>query len=63
MREREPVLGREYDDQLNKHTKANLLVRLEKLLQYDGNDLDSLAFKRNFKDCQMMYEELQRVEE
>lgn len=62
MSEREPVLNREYDDQIHTHTRANLLVRLEKLLQYDGDDLDSLAFERNFRDCQKLYEQLERAE-
>jgi len=63
MSERTPVLRREYDDQIHTHTRANLLVRLEKLLQYDSDDLDDLAFKRNFRDCQKLYEQLKQVEE
>jgi hypothetical protein len=51
-------LAQEYDDQIHTHTRANLLVRLEKLLQYSGDDTDSLAFERNFRECQKLYQEL-----
>lgn len=62
MSERTPVLRREYGDQIHTHTRANLLVRLEKLLQYDTDDLDDLEFERNFRECQKMYEQLKTVE-
>jgi len=57
-----PVLAQEFDKPMNKHTKANLLARMEKLLRYNGDDLDSLAFERNFKECQKLYEELESAE-
>jgi hypothetical protein len=57
MSEREPILRRTYDDQLYTHTHANLLARLEKLLQYD--DTDSTSFERNFRECQRLCDELQ----
>lgn len=62
MNEDDLVLAQEFDDQIHTHTRANLLVRLEKLLQYDSDDLDSLGFQRNFRDCQKLYEELERAE-
>lgn len=62
MSEREPVLRREFDDQIHVHTRANLLVRLEKLLEYNQDDLDDLAFERNFRECQKMYEQLKQVD-
>ena len=63
MNEREQVLAKEFDDQLYTHTRANLLVRLEKLLECDRDDLDTLAFERNFRECQLLYKELKNANE
>ncbi len=56
--ESELVLAKELDDQLARHTRANLLVRLEKLLQYDLDDTDKIGFQQNFRECQKLYQEL-----
>lgn len=58
MIEEDLVLAQEFDDQIDEHTRANLLVRLEKLIRYDSDDTGDLTFKRNFKECQKLYEQL-----
>ena len=63
MNEREQVLAKEHDDQLYTHARANLLVRLEKLLEYDRDDLDTVAFERNFRECQLLYKKLKSANE
>jgi len=60
MDENDLVLAQEFDDQIDAHTRANLLVRLEKLLRYDSDDTGSVAFQRNFRECQKLYEQLDR---
>ena len=53
-------LTKEYDDQLKKHEKANLLARLVKLLEYDEDDIESDGFRQNFLDMKKQYEKLKR---
>jgi hypothetical protein len=54
----EPLLAQEYEDQLDQHTKAQLLARVERLLRCDPDDVDTVAFKRNFRDSKQLYEQL-----
>lgn len=62
MSDTNQILAQEFEKPINKHTKAQLLVRMEKLLQYKSDDIDSVAFTRNFLDCQKLYNELEQVE-
>lgn len=62
MNEEDLLLAQEYDDQLSEHTRANLLARVEKLLQYDYTDTGSREFAKNFRECQDLYERLEEIE-
>lgn len=53
------ILVQEFEKSIDQVTKKQLLTRLEKLLQYDGDVTNSLAFKRNFKECQKLYQQLE----
>lgn len=50
----------DYDDPYLDEVQANLQVAVAKLFYYDEDDLDSPAFRRNYRECQKMFEELDR---
>jgi hypothetical protein len=43
-----------------KDLQLNLQVAVAKLFYYDSEETDSLAFERNFRECQRMFEQLNR---
>jgi len=51
----------EYDEPHLQDMQANLQAAVSKLFYYDTSDLDSAAFERNFRECQLMFEELNRA--
>lgn len=55
MNEKELLLFKEYDQPQKIDAKQMLIVRLEKLLESDLNNLDTPAFKNNFADCKELY--------
>jgi len=54
-----PVLAEEYEDNLDRHTKAQLLARVGRLLRYDTADTDETAFKQNSRECKSLYDTLE----